>query len=82
MEHDDRSEQVVNFLTGLALGAVIGAGVALLTAPRSGRGTRRRLQRTASSVRSNTSDRFEELADDLKGRVDDAVDGARKRLRR
>jgi gas vesicle protein len=35
------------FLTGVAVGALIGAGVALLLAPRSGSATRRRLARKA-----------------------------------
>jgi gas vesicle protein len=82
MEYDDHSTQVVNFVSGLVLGAVLGAGVALLTAPQSGRRTRRRIRRTAVDVRSNAGDRWEELADDVKTRVDDALSGARSRFKR
>ena len=59
---------------------VIGAGIAILTAPESGRRTRRRIRRVAGDVRESASDRWEELADDVKGRVDDAIKGARQRF--
>lgn len=80
MEYDEHSSQVMNFVSGLVLGAVIGAGIALLTAPESGRRTRRRIRRTASDVRDTATDRWDELADDVKGRVDDALRVARKRI--
>jgi gas vesicle protein len=76
----DREAQVLNFVAGLALGAVIGAGIALLIAPDSGRRTRRRLRRATDDLKETAGDRWEELADDVKGRVDDAVKGARKRF--
>jgi len=79
MEYDHET-QVVNFISGLLIGAVIGAGVALLTAPESGRRTRRKITRAAGDIRATTTDRLEDLAEDVKGRVDDAFDGARKRL--
>ncbi len=79
MEYEHET-QVVNFIAGLALGAVIGASVAFLTAPESGRRTRKKLKRAAGGFREDTTDRLEELADDVKGRVDDAFSGARKRL--
>ena len=79
MEYD-RQAHVFNFIAGLALGAVIGAGIALLTAPDSGRRTRRRISRAAGEIRETAGDRWEELADDVKGRVDEAIKGARKRL--
>jgi gas vesicle protein len=70
----------MNFVSGLVLGAVIGAGIALLSAPQTGRRTRRRLRRAATGVRSTATDRWDELADEMKGRVDDALKGARKRF--
>lgn len=82
MDHEDRTQSLSTFVAGLALGAVIGAGAALLTAPRNGRGTRRRLRRAADGVRHTTTERFDEIADEFRDRVDQAVDGARRRLRR
>jgi gas vesicle protein len=82
MAYDDQEQQITTFLTGLLFGAVIGAGLALLSAPESGRRTRRKIVRAAGDVRENTQDRIEDFADDVKGRVDDAVKTARKRLKR
>ena len=79
MDYENDSS-VLNFVSGLVLGVVIGAGVALLTAPTTGRRTRRRLRRAASRLKSAGGDRWEELADDVGKRVDDAVRGARKRF--
>ena len=79
MEHD-HERQVANFISGLLLGTVIGAGVALLTAPRPGRKTRRRLKRAAEGVRNTASDRLDQLADEVKGKVDEAVKSARDRF--
>ncbi|MGD2046747.1 MAG: YtxH domain-containing protein [Gemmatimonadota bacterium] len=62
------------------MGTVIGAGVALLTAPRPGRKTRRRLKRAAEGVRDTASDRLDELADEVKGKVDEVVKSARDRF--
>jgi len=79
MEYDHEA-QVLNFLSGLVIGAVLGAGIALLTAPEPGRRTRRRIRRAANQIRDSATDRWEELADDVKGRVDDAIQGARERF--
>ena len=79
MEYDHEA-QVINFISGLLLGAVIGASVALLTAPQSGRRTRHRIKRRAVGIREEAHDRFDALADDMKGKVDDAIEGARQRF--
>lgn len=79
MEYDDET-RVFSFLSGLALGAVIGAGITLLTAPYSGRRTRRRLRRAAVGLKDSATDRFDDLAQDVKGKVDEAIRGARSRF--
>lgn len=76
----DQERQVASFVSGLILGAVIGAGVAMLTAPQPGRKTRRRIRRSAKRVRGSAADRFDDLASELKGKVDEAVEVARERL--
>ncbi|NIP59677.1 MAG: hypothetical protein GWM92_15300 [Gemmatimonadetes bacterium] len=76
-ENDGR---VINFVSGLLLGAAVGAGIALLMAPQSGRRTRRKLRRAADDLRFGAEDRWDELADEVKARVDDAVKGTRKKL--
>jgi len=77
-----RKSHVVSFVSGLLLGAVIGAGVALLAAPDSGRTTRRRLKRAATGLKAGAVDRWDELTEDVKEKVDTALKGARKRLTR
>ena len=73
----DQERQAVSFVSGLVLGAVIGAGVALLTTPRTGRRTRRRIRRAVGGVRDSASERFDDLAADVRGKVDEALGGAR-----
>ena len=77
MEYD-REAEVATFLSGLVLGAIIGAGVALLTAPQPGRRTRRQIRRRAVEFRDGASDRWEDLADEVKGKVDETLKGARR----
>ena len=79
MEYDHET-QVINFILGLLLGGVIGAGVALLAAPQSGSRTRRRIRKTALTLCDSASDQWDDLAEDVKGKVDDAIEGARKRF--
>jgi len=79
MEYDHETH-VISFISGLVVGAVLGAGIALLTAPESGRRTRRRIQRAAGDLRETAGDRWDELADDVRNRVDDVLKGAKRRL--
>lgn len=77
---DYENETRISFMSGLILGAVLGASIAFLTAPEPGRRTRRRIQRSANELRDTAGDRWEDLADDVRGRVDEAVKGARGKL--
>ncbi len=79
MEYQD-DVRLFNFLAGLVCGALIGAGIALALAPESGERTRLRLQRAAGDLRETASDRWDEIADDVVGRVEDAREGAKGRL--
>jgi gas vesicle protein len=79
MDHD-HERQVANFISGLLLGAIIGAGVALLTAPSAGRRTRKKLRRAAVGMRESAADRLDRLADEMKAKVDEVVKGARGRI--
>jgi gas vesicle protein len=76
MYYDDESG-ALNFVAGMLLGAVVGASLALLTAPQSGRKTRKRLVRAVSSARENATDRWDDLTDE----VQDVVRAGRKRVR-
>ncbi len=79
MEYDDDA-RLFDFLAGLVCGAAIGAGVALVLAPDSGRKTRRRLHKVAGDLRETAADRWDEIADDVRGRVEEALHGARGRF--
>jgi gas vesicle protein len=79
MEYDNDA-RVFNFLSGLVAGAAIGASVALLMAPTSGKKTRKRITRSAEELRERATDRWEEVADEVRDRVDEALTTARKRF--
>jgi gas vesicle protein len=79
--HDGEQEgQVFSFVSGLLLGVVIGAGIALLAAPEPGRKTRKRLRRAAVEIKKSTGSRLDDLADEMKGKVDEVMKGARTRF--
>jgi len=77
---DGSHDQLTGFLAGLLLGAAVGATAAILTAPQSGKRTRKRLVKTASGIKKTTGDRWDDVAEDVKSKVDEAITGARKRL--
>ncbi len=52
----------LNFVAGLAMGAILGASIALLTAPQSGKRTRRHIVRAVESARDNAGDGWDEVA--------------------
>lgn len=79
MEYEN-DNGALNFLTGLVCGAAIGAGIAILMAPESGKRTRRRITRAAEDLRFNATDRWEDIADEVRDKVEEALDGARKRF--
>lgn len=64
MYYDDDSG-AINFIAGAFLGAVLGVTLTLLTAPQSGKRTRRRLVRAVSTARTAAGDRWEDLADQV-----------------
>src|SRR5690606_27038137 len=49
----DEDSGAVTFIAGILLGAVVGASLALLTAPQSGKRTRRRLIEAVSTARDS-----------------------------
>ncbi len=71
------------------VGAVVGAGVALLVAPASGSDTRRRLSDSARKLGNDASSKFSEVrdvlahgAENVKGDLKDAVEAGRAAARR
>jgi gas vesicle protein len=72
MKNDDAVKVAAAFL----IGGAIGAAVALLYAPQSGRDTRKDIQRTARRIRNEAAD----LVEDTIERVDDFVDETKDRV--
>ena len=79
MDHDHEAHSMT-FVSGFLLGAMVGAGIALLAAPEAGMRTRKRIRRVAGEFRDSAGDQREDLAEGVKDRVDDDVRGARKRF--
>ncbi|MDX1396712.1 MAG: YtxH domain-containing protein [Gemmatimonadota bacterium] len=67
------------FIAGVALGTLIGAGVALLVAPQSGERTRRDIARAAEDIGDTTRERLEDASDDVKRRARRAIRAAERR---
>ena len=78
---ENNGDQLVGFVAGLMLGAAIGATAALLSAPQSGRRTRKRIGKAAVGIKKSTGDRWDEVSEDVRTRVDEVLSGAKKRLR-
>lgn len=55
---DNDDQHIAGFIAGLVVGALAGAGVALLMAPQSGRRTRRHIVRVAEDLGDNARDAF------------------------
>ncbi len=71
---EDRGFSAASVALGFILGGVLGASLALLFAPESGRRTRERLRDLATDVRDKTIDLSEELRD----KAEDAVERGRE----
>jgi gas vesicle protein len=71
-----RNEDAVKVGAAFLIGGAIGAAIALLYAPQSGRETRKDIQRTARRVKNEAVDLVEDTID----RVDDFVDETKDRV--
>ena len=77
-DHEVDWQRVALFASGTLLGAVVGAGAALLLAPQAGDATRRDLARQGRRLRSRTADAWDDLRDELQW----AARRGRRRLER
>ena len=62
------------FLLGALAGALVGAGVALLMAPKAGADVRRDLSDGYSSVRDAASRRYRDIAERASAKIEEKVD--------
>lgn len=57
------------FVSGLVIGALVGAGVALMLAPATGKRTRRKMLQRVLDGRRELGDRVEDFADEMGARL-------------
>jgi len=67
---------------GFVLGAVVGAGVALLMAPATGEDTRRRIGESARRIKSTAGNRLHDLKDTITERGKDVMSAGREAYER
>lgn len=72
----------LNFVAGLAMGAILGASIALLTAPTSGKRTRRHIVRAVEAARDTADDNWDEIAARARRAVRQGRLAARRRRRK
>jgi gas vesicle protein len=78
MEQDNRNNSGLGFASGLIIGGLIGAAVAIVLAPQSGeetrdliRGKAHEFKGKAMDLASDLRDRASDLADNLRSQADD-----------
>lgn len=65
-DHELDWQHIAIFATGALLGAMLGAGAALLLAPQSGARTRHNIARQGRQLRERTADAWEDLRHELR----------------
>ena len=70
------------FAAGIVLGALLGAGIAVLAAPARGEVTRRRVRRRFHNLQDDARDRFDDLRDDARRGLSRQRNRIRRRARR
>jgi gas vesicle protein len=85
MSCDEKGSNFGAFLIGLLSGAAIGAGLALLFAPQSGKETRDKIKDVAEDVKDKISDLIDDTKDFLseqKRALKDAVEAGKEAIKR
>jgi gas vesicle protein len=78
MTSDTRDRRDNGFLIGLLTGTFVGAGLAMLFAPRAGAELRQRVTRSARELGNRAADRYQQVST----RVDETVDDLTKKTAR
>ena len=66
MDREGGNSGVRTFAAGLLIGALVGAGIALLIAPSSGEETRRMIARRARRLAADARERYDEARHELR----------------
>ena len=78
--NNDVSRSGASGMSGFVLGAIVGAGVALLLAPATGTDTRRRVGDTVKKLGSAARDRFQEGKEQIKDRIQEGKEQIKDRF--
>jgi gas vesicle protein len=76
---DRGGSEFSSFLSGLLLGGLVGAGVALLMAPQSGEETRKLIREKGIELRDQASESLEQAAAEARTRADELTKMAKER---
>lgn len=85
MSCEDRGSSFGVFLVGLLSGAALGAGLALLFAPQSGKETREKIKDVAADVKDKISDLVDDTKDfisEQKRALKDAVEAGKEAIKK
>jgi len=85
MSDNEEKGVVLNFLAGVGIGAIIGAGIALLLAPKSGPETREDLKKAMQDLSKSSEDlrrRSAELLETAKSKVQQAYEAGKETIQK
>ncbi|MEN6372798.1 MAG: YtxH domain-containing protein [Armatimonadota bacterium] len=80
MSNNEEKGVALNFLAGIGIGAIIGAGVALLFAPKSGTETREDIKSAMHELSKSTEDfrrKSAEMVESAKAKVQETINKRR-----
>ena len=78
---EDERSRTLAFGAGVAVGALLGAGLALLLAPQSGKATRASIVRGARRIPERARDQWDDLGDELRMALRRRTKGMRRGVR-
>ena len=64
-----------NFLTGIVIGAIVGAAAGILLAPESGEETRKKIADKTSGLKEDLETKFQEITEKIKNLENEALTG-------
>jgi gas vesicle protein len=77
---EEREWDSTSFLTGILVGAAVGAGIALLFAPGSGEETRRLVRKKARALSRETGEEYLSVRDETRKAIREKKEALRARL--
>lgn len=69
-EHSSTSKVILALLAGASIGAIVGAGAALLLSPSDGKTNRKKLKNTINKLSEDFQDKAEELIDEIQEEIE------------